>query len=368
MGPGPSNCPPRVLNASAIPLIGHLHPEMYKIMDEIKEGIKYAFQTKNNWTLCISGAGHAAMEASVCNLVEPGDTVLVGVNGLWGDRLAEMCDRHSAEVARIKKDFGQVFNLAEIEEALKKNKPKVAFFVQGESTGTVLQPVEGIGPLCHKYDCLLVVDSVAALGGVPMFMDKWEIDVLFTGAQKCLNSPPGASPISFSEKARNKVMGRKTKVVSFYLDMTLLSNYWGCDGETRRYHHTGPISNLYAIREGLARLAEEGLENSWAKHKKCVKMLYEGIEKLGLEFMVKDESIRLPCVTGILVPDGIKWTDVTQYAMKKYSVEIAGGLSGNQIGKLWRIGLLGYNCDPDNVRLVLRALGEGLAHARKCKS
>lgn len=368
MGPGPSNCPPRVLNASALPLIGHLHPEMFKIMDEVKEGIKYVFQTQNKWTVCVSGAGHAAMEASVCNLVEPGDPVLVGINGLWGERLAEMADRHSAKVATINKPYGEVFTLEEIEQAMKTHHPKIAYFIQGESTGTVLQPLEGIGPLCHKYDCLLVVDSVAALGGVPMFMDKWEIDVLYTGAQKVLNSPPGASPISFSERARNKVLGRKTKVVSFYLDMNHLANYWGCEDEPRRYHHTGPISNLYALREGLARLAEEGLENSWKKHIKYAEMLYEGLEKLGVEFMVKDKKIRLPCVTGILVPEGIYWKDVTEYAMKKYSVEIAGGLSGDQIGKLWRIGLLGYNCDPDNVRLVLRAFGEGLEHARKSKS
>lgn len=364
MGPGPTNCPPRVLNASAMPLLGHLHPEFTQIMDEVVAGIKYAFQTDNKWTVCVSGTGHAAMETSVCNMLEPGETVLVGVNGLWGERFSDMADRHEAKVVTINKPMGQVFTLAEIEEGLKRHKPKVAFFTHGESSGATVQSLEGIGALCHKYDCLLIVDSVAALGGVPLFMDKWEIDVLYTGSQKVLSAPPGASPISFSDKARNKVLNRKSRVRSYYFDMNHLANYWGCEGEARRYHHTGPISSVYALREGLARLAEEGLENSWANHKKCAEMLHEGLEKLGLELLVKDKAIRLPCVTGICVPAGVNWKDVTDYAMKKYLVEIAGGL-GSQAGKIWRIGLLGHNCTPDNVRLVLRALGEGLNHAKK---
>ncbi|XP_053379280.1 alanine--glyoxylate aminotransferase-like isoform X2 [Mercenaria mercenaria] len=363
MGPGPSNCPPRVLNANALPLLGHLHPEFTQIMDEIKEGIKYAFQTDNTWTVCVSGTGHAAMEASVCNLIEPGDKVLACVNGLWGERFAEMAQRHDGDVATIDIPMGTVFTLQDIENGLKENRPAIMFITHGESSGTTVQPLEGIGELCHKYNCILIVDSVAAMGGVPLFMDKWEIDVVYSGAQKVLSAPPGASPISFSARARQKVENRKTKVRSYYFDMHHLANYWGCDKEPRRYHHTGPISNAYALREGLARLAEESLENSWANHVKCVHKLHEGLESLGLKLFVTDKLARLPCVTGVVVPDGVNWKDVADFAMKHYRLEISGGL-GAQAGKIWRIGLMGHNCTEHNVNLVLRALGEALKNVK----
>lgn len=363
MGPGPSNCPPRVLNASALPLLGHLHPEFTQIMDEVKAGIQYVFQTTNSWTVCVSATGHGAMEASVCNMVEDGDKVMVCVNGLWGERFSDMAQRHGADVVTLSTPMGTVFDLETIEKGLREHKPLVMFITHGESSGTTVQPLEGIGQLCHKHNCLLIVDSVAAMGGVPLFMDKWEIDVLYTGSQKVLSAPPGASPISFSERAKQKVVQRKTKVRSFYFDMNHLANYWGCDKDARRYHHTGPISSIYAIREGLARLAEEGLEKSWAQHAKCVQLLHDGIEALGLQLFVKDKQARLPCVTGVIVPDDVNWKEVADYIMKTYRVEISGGL-GAQAGKIWRIGLMGHNCTEDNVRMVLRALGEGLAAVR----
>ncbi|WAR14051.1 SPYA-like protein, partial [Mya arenaria] len=214
---------------------------------------------------------------------------------------------------------------------IKEHRPKVLFVTHGESSGTTVQRLQGIGKICHENDCLLIVDSVAAMGGVPLFMDKWEIDVLYTGAQKVLSAPPGASPISFSERAR--------------------------------YHHTGPISSVYALREGLARLADVGLETSWETHKSCAEALLDGVEKLGLELLVKEKEHRLPCVTGILVPENVNWKLVTDFAMSKYRVEISGGL-GAMAGRMWRVGLMGYNCTPDNVRLVLRALGDGLTSAR----
>lgn len=360
MGPGPSNSPPRVLNASALPLLGHLHPEFTQIMDEVKDGIKYAFQTSNDWTVCVSGTGHAAMECAVCNVVEPGDKVLVCVNGLWGERFADMVQRHEGNVSTIDIPMGTVFTLEEIEKGLKEHRPSIMFITHGESSGTTVQPLEGIGDLCHRYKCILVVDSVAAMGGVPLFMDKWGIDIMYSGAQKVLSAPPGASPISFSDLARQKIENRNTKVRSYYFDMYHLSNYWGCDAGPRRYHHTGPISSVYAIREGLSILAEQGLENSWEKHSKCVQQLHNGLEALGLKLFVKDKSSRLPCVTGVIVPDGVNWKDVSDYAMKHFRVEISGGL-GAQAGKIWRIGLMGYNCTEDNVNLVLRALNEALS-------
>ncbi|KAK3105138.1 hypothetical protein FSP39_018030 [Pinctada imbricata] len=363
MGPGPSNCPPRVLNACAMPILGHLHPEFTQIMDEVKEGVKYMFQTKNEWTVCVSGTGHAAMETACCNLLESGETTLVCCNGLWGERFSDMALRNGAVVKRIERPMGEVFTLGEIEEGLRKYCPSVLFITHGESSGSTLQPLEGIGALCHKYNCLLLVDSVAACGGVPMYMDKWEIDVLYTGSQKVLSAPPGASPISFSPKAKAKVQGRKTKIRSWYFDMNELANYWGCDDGPRRYHHTGPINCVYALREGLARLAEEGLEKSWANHRHCVEELWEGIEKMGLQLLVKDKANRLPCVTGVKVPNGVNWKEVSDYAMKNHRVEISGGL-GQQAGKIWRIGIMGYNATPDNVRRVLRALDDALKFTR----
>ncbi|XP_064610359.1 LOW QUALITY PROTEIN: alanine--glyoxylate aminotransferase-like [Liolophura sinensis] len=366
LGPGPTNVSPRVLAANALPLLGHMHTDFFEILDETKAGIQYVFQTKNEWTYAISAAGHGAMEAACCNLLEPGEVALVGINGLWGQRFAEMADRNGCVVQRMTKPQGHVFSMDEIEQGLKEHKPAALFLTQGESSGSTCHPLEGVGELCHKHNCLLVVDSVAALGGVPLFMDAWGIDCLYSGAQKVLSSPPGASPISYSERARQKVLNRKTKPRSYYFDAMELANYWGCDDKPRRYHHTAPISTIFAIREGLARVAEEGLENMWAKQREVTQVLYDGLERLGLELLVKDKSIQLPTVTGIKVPDDVNWKVVSDFAMKEYNTEIAGGL-GDLAGKIWRVGLMGYNCTPDNARLALRALEEGLQHARAQK-
>ncbi|KAI8796018.1 serine--pyruvate aminotransferase [Biomphalaria glabrata] len=364
MGPGPSNCPPRVLAAGALPMLGHLHPEFTKIMDEVKEGIQYLFQTKNEWTFAISGTGHAAMEASVVNLLEPDDVILVCQNGIWGQRLADMADRNGSTVKKLIRPYGEVFTLEEIEKGLQEHKPSVVFVTYGESSAGTAQPLEGLGDLCHKYNALLLVDSVAILGGRPLFMDAWNIDVLYSGSQKVIGAPPATSPISFSLKAREKIASRKTRIRSYYFDCNELANYWACDQGPRRYHHTGMVTSVYGLREGLARLAEEGLEKSWKDHKDCSELLYQGLEKLGLELLVKNKEIRNPCVTTIKVPPGINWKDVTDYAMKNYRVEIAGGL-GDLAGKTWRIGIMGYNCRPENVQLVLRVLEEALESIKK---
>ncbi|KAK6177486.1 hypothetical protein SNE40_015578 [Patella caerulea] len=364
MGPGPSNCPPRILAACALPMLGHLHPEFIKIMDEVKEGLQYAFQTQNTWTFVISGTGHGAMEAACVNLLEPGEVALVCQNGIWGQRFADMVDRNGSVAEKLIRPMGQVFNLSEIEEGLKKYNPAILFITHGESSGATAQPLEGLGDLCHRYNCLLLVDSVAALGGVPMYMDKWGIDVLYSGSQKVLSSPPGTSPIAFSPQAREKVLNRKTKVRSYYFDAGELANYWGCDENPRRYHHTAPVSSIYALREGLARLVEMGLEASWKNNRECAEQLWTGVEKLGLELWVPNKEERNPCVTAVKVPEGVNWKDVADYAMKNYRVEISGGL-GQLAGKVWRIGIMGYNATPDNIRLVLRALGEALENVRK---
>ncbi|XP_038061547.1 serine--pyruvate aminotransferase, mitochondrial-like [Patiria miniata] len=361
MGPGPSNAPPRILAAGALPMLGHMHPEFVKVMDDVKAGIQYAFQTRNELTLAVSGTGHAGMEAATMNILEPGDTILVAEKGLWGKRLADLGNRNGANVKIIKKPMGQVFSLLEIENGLRRYNPSVFFITQGESSGTALQPLEGVGELCHRYNCLLFVDTVASLGGVPLLVDEWGIDVIYSGSQKVLGAPPGTAPISFSMKAREKMARRKTRVPSFYLDMVELGNYWGCDESPRRYHHTGMIHSVYALREGLAMLAEEGLENCWVRHRQCAEMLWAGLEKLGLKLLVTDRSARLPTVTGVMVPQGVAWKEVTQYMMDKYKIEISGGL-GALAGKIWRIGLLGHNCQPYNVEKVLIALKEALSH------
>lgn len=364
MGPGPSNCPPRVLAAGALPMLGHLHPEFLQIMDEVKEGIQYAFQTKNEWTFAISGTGHAAMEATVANILEPNEVALVCQNGIWGQRFADMVERNGSVAAKIQCPMGEVFSLETVEKALQEHKPVMVFATFGESSAGTAQPLEGLGDLCHKYNALLVVDSVAALGGLPLFMDDWNIDVLYSGSQKVLCSPPATSPISFSQRARDKITSRKTRCRSYYFDANELANYWGCDQGPRRYHHTGMVTSIYALREGLARLAEETLEKSWQDHKECSQLLWDGLEKLGLELQVKDKTLRNPCVTTIKVPEGINWKEVADYVMKNEKIEISGGL-GELAGKVWRIGIMGYNCRPENVERVLKALGEAVVAVRK---
>uniref|UniRef100_F7FCX7 Alanine--glyoxylate aminotransferase n=2 Tax=Monodelphis domestica TaxID=13616 RepID=F7FCX7_MONDO len=300
LGPGPSNIAPRIMAAGNLPMIGHMHDEMYQIMDEIKDGIRYAFQTHNQLTMVISGSGHAAMEAALFNVVEPGESVLVGVNGLWGQRIAEIAERMGAKVHQMVKAPGEYYTLKDVEKGLTQHKPVLLFLTHGESTSGIMQPLDGYGDLCHKHNCLLLVDSVASLGGAPIYMDKQGIDILYSGSQKALNSPPGTAPISFSERARNKFLNRKTKPVSFYFDLKNLANFWGCDNSPRMYHHTTPVIGLMGLRESLAILAEEGLEESWRKHREVTNYLYERLQKLGLQLFVKE----IPFLTMNAVPSG----------------------------------------------------------------
>ncbi|XP_052659843.1 alanine--glyoxylate aminotransferase isoform X1 [Harpia harpyja] len=358
LGPGPSNVPPRILAAGSQQLLGHMHPEVLQVMDEIKAGIQYAFQTQNRLTLAISGTGHCAMEAALLNLLEHGDTALVAVNGIWGQRAADITRRLGANVHELLKPPGEYFTPWDIEEGLARHKPSVFFITHGESSTGVLQPLEGLGKLCHRHGCLLLVDAVASLGGSPIFMDQQEIDVLYSGSQKVLNAPPGSAPISFSEGAREKMLRRKTKPLSFYLDMGWLGNYWGCDGEPRRYHHTAPINSFFSLREGLAMLAELGLESSWECHRANCAKLCQGLRDLGLELFVKEE-VRLPTVTTVRVPEGYNWKDIVAFLMDNHAIEIAGGL-GASVGQVLRIGLMGCNSTSSNVDRVLSALRDAL--------
>uniref|UniRef100_A0A671N0C5 Alanine--glyoxylate aminotransferase n=1 Tax=Sinocyclocheilus anshuiensis TaxID=1608454 RepID=A0A671N0C5_9TELE len=346
-GPGPSNVPPRVLAAGGRPIIGHMHSEMFGIMNDIKKGIQYAFQTSNNMTLAMSGSGHTAMECALFNIVEPGESVLVAINGIWGERVAEISERMGAKVHTLVKTPGGHFTNAEIEQALAKHKPVLFFLTHGESSAGLVHPVDGVGDICHKYNCLLLVDSVASLGAAPLLMDQQNIDILYTGSQKALNAPPGTAPISFSERACHKMFNRKAKPVSYLLDMTHLSNYWGNDGKPERtYHHTGPVSGFFALRESLAILAET-------------------VGAICVYFLLKD--LRLPSVTTIAIPEGYNWKELLAYIMKHHRIEFTGGL-GPSVGMLLRIGLMGYNCNKANAAMALAALEDALKQCRMSKA
>lgn len=365
-GPGPSNMSPRVEAAASLSALGtfQLHPEMITIINDVREALKYLFQTTNDVTLCISGCAHAAAEAVCDNLLETGSSVLIGCNGLWGERFAEMAARKDANVEKLVKAPGQVFELSEIEEKLKVVRPVLTFITFGESTGGTLQPMEGIGPLCHRYGSLLVVDGVAAVGAAPMFMDRWDIDVLYTGSQKALSSIPGITPISFSSAAWKRIVNRKTKVRTFLSDIRLLAVLWNCIPDANRgYHHTPASALFYTLREALAEMVEEGLEERWRRHSECTALLHKGIERLGLELLVKEPSHRLPVVSSIRVPSDVDWLAVSQYAMNRYKVEIAGSL-GSSAGSTWRIGIMGHNARPETVSYVLRVLEESLKTVR----
>uniref|UniRef100_A0A669BKL3 Alanine--glyoxylate aminotransferase n=1 Tax=Oreochromis niloticus TaxID=8128 RepID=A0A669BKL3_ORENI len=356
-GPGPSNVPPRILAAGSRPIIGHLHPEMYEIMNDIKKGIQYAFQTENNMTIAMSGSGHAAMECAVFNTVEPGESVLIAINGIWGERVAEIAERMGANVHRMVKTPGRYFTNTEIEQAIKKHKPVLLFLAHGESSAGLCHPVDGIGDICRKHDCLFLVDTVASLGAAPIFMDKQNIDILYSGSQKALNAPPGTAPISFNDRACHKMFNRKTKPVSYLFDMTHLSNYWGCDGKPARvYHHTGPVSGFFALRESLAILAER------------VKGYFP---TSSVTFLNKKSfsslDLRLPSVTTIAIPEGYDWREMLTYIMKHHCIEMTGGL-GPSIGMVMRIGLMGYNCEKTNADMALHALADALKNCKKSKA
>lgn len=327
-------------------------------MDEIQQGLRYLFQTKSPYTLAVSGTGHAGMEACIANLVEPGETVIVGNKGIWGERVCDMADRFGANVVELKKEAGKTFSFEELKASVETHKPAVLFLCQGESSTGVQQSLAGLGDLCQKNGTLLLVDTVCSLGGVPLFADDWKIDAIYSGSQKCLSAPPGAAPLFLSERALEKIKSRKTKIRSYYLDMNLVGDYWGWFG-SRSYHHTGMVSMWYAMREALALVAEEGLEAMWQRHQSVHEQLWDGLKEMGLEPFVEDPKDRLCTVNTIKVPAGVDWAAVCKNAMDRYDVEIAGGL-GPSAGKVWRIGLMGYNATPATVELVLAAFKDGL--------
>lgn len=287
-------------------------------MDEIQEGLKYLFQTDNNATLCISGSGHAGMETALCNLIEEGDVVLSATTGLWGVRAADIAKRYGAEVILLEAKVGCALHINEIELAIKKNAPHVFFIAHGDSSTGVLQSnLKEIGELCHKNNCLFVVDAVATLGGTDFYMDKWLIDVAYAASQKILGAPPGITPISFSSRAIRRIDARKSPVTSYYFDMLLLGQYWNCFELPRIYHHTISSTLLYGFREALAQICCQGLKAVIDRHQQASFRLQQGLKDMGLEFFVVNSGERLSSIITIKVPIGVNWREVIQYATRK---------------------------------------------------
>ncbi|QLE51001.1 alanine--glyoxylate aminotransferase family protein [Nostoc sp. C057] len=355
LGPGPSNAHPTVLQAMNTSPVGHLDPAFLALMDEIQSLLRYVWQTENPLTIAVSGTGTAAMEATIANAVEPGDIVLIGVAGYFGNRLVDMAGRYGADVRSITKPWGQVFNLDELKTALETHRPAILALVHAETSTGARQPLEGVADLCNEFGTLLLVDTVTSLGGVPLFLDAWGVDLAYSCSQKGLGCPPGASPFTMSARAVEKLQQRQTKVANWYLDMLLLGKYWGAE---RTYHHTAPINLYYALREALRLLAEEGLANSWQRHQKNVEYLWEGLENLGLSMHVEQEY-RLPTLTTVRIPAGVDGKAIARQLLNEHNIEIGGGL-GELAGLVWRVGLMGFNSRKESVDQLLAALRQVL--------
>ncbi|MFW7379683.1 MAG: pyridoxal-phosphate-dependent aminotransferase family protein [Oligoflexus sp.] len=351
MGPGPSDVPHSVLSAIGANQLGHLDPKFLEIMDQNQQMLRYVFQTENKLTLPVSATGSAGMEACLVNLLEPGDTALICINGVFGKRMADLASRAGAKLAVIERPWGKAFHLDEIEEALKRHRPKLLGIVHAETSTGVLQNLDGLGALAHKYDALLVADMVTSLAGVPVFIDKWQVDAAYSGTQKCLSCPPGLAPVTFSNRALNVINERKSPVQSWYLDLSMVQSYWG--GE-RAYHHTAPISMNFALHEALRLICEETLEQRWQRHAQYHQVLMAGLEAMELKPLVAAD-IRLPQLNAIQIPDGIDDLTVRKRLLTGFGIEIGGGL-GAYKGKAWRIGLMGETCQLKNVLLLLSAL------------
>lgn len=352
MGPGPSDVHPRVLKAMATPLVGHLDPQFIAIMDGVKGMLQELFRTKNELTLAVSGTGSAGMETCFVNLLEPGDEAVICVNGVFGNRMCDNVERCGATAVRVDAPWGQPIQPSQVEEALATCKPKLVAIVHAETSTGVLQPVEEIGKLARDAGALFLVDTVTSLAGTDVRMDDWGIDAIYSGTQKCLSIPPGLAPVSFSDHAIEAMDKRNGKVQSWYLDLSMLRNYWG--GEKRVYHHTAPISMGYALFEGLRLIHEEGLEARFDRHRRNHELLRDGLEELGFEFLVEPDY-RLPMLNAVKIPEGVEDAAVRGQLLNEYNIEIGAGL-GDFAGKVWRIGLMGCSSTPNHVNMLLSAL------------
>lgn len=356
MGPGPSDVHPRVLRAMGATTVGHLDPYYLQIMSDLQGMLRQVFATANRMTFAVSATGSAGMEATVVNLIEPGDSMVVCVNGVFGQRMSDVASRAGAKVTVVERPWGEIFEPQHLKDVLAKAKPKVVGIVMAETSTGAWQPIEDISRLVHDAGALLLVDAVTALGGVPVEVDGREIDAIYSGSQKCLSCPPGLAPVSFNERAMKVITSRKTKVQSWYLDVNMLASYWGSE---RVYHHTAPINMSYGLYEALRLLLEEGLENVYARHMLNHRALKAGLAALGIRYAAA-EGHQLPMLNAVLIPAGVDDATVRRELLTRFGIEIGGGL-GQFKGRAWRIGLMGHASRRNNVLLVLGALEQLLA-------
>ena len=351
LGPGPSDVPPRVLQAIAQPTIGHLDPVFLRLMDEIRAGLKKIFRTENEMTLAVSGTGSAGMETAFANLVEQGDRVLIGVNGVFGGRMTDVAGRCGAQVHTVEAPWGQTIDQDRMIEAIGKLKPTLVAIVHAETSTGVHQPVERLGAAAHHHGALFLLDCVTSLAGLPVEIDKWGVDAAYSGTQKCLSCPPGLSPVTFSKRSVDRLLARKSKVQSWYLDLSMVRQYWGSE---RFYHHTAPINMLYGLHEAISIVLEEGLDVRFVRHQSMHELLRQGLREIGIEY-VSQEGHHLPMLNAVMIPEGVDDATVRRRLLEEYGIEIGGGLGAFK-GVAWRIGLMGYGSSRRNVMLLLAAL------------
>lgn len=351
MGPGPSDVDPRVSAALAAPTIGHLDPYFLQLMDEVQLMLRQVFQTSNPMTLAVSGTGSSGMETCVVNLIEPGDRMVVCVNGVFGGRMADVAARVGADVTTIEREFGEIFSADEIADVVKRVSPKVVGIVHAETSTGAWQPLEDVSKVIHDAGALLLADCVTSLGGIPVKVDEWQLDAVYSGTQKCLSCPPGLAPVTFSPRAVEAIDNRKSKVASWYLDMTMVRDYWS---DSRAYHHTAPINMNYGLHEALRLVLDEGLEARFGRHMNNHLALKAGLAALGVEYSVPDGH-QLPMLNSVWIPEGVDDVAVRGQLLSEFGIEIGGGL-GPVKGKTWRIGLMGAASSEKNVLLFLAAL------------
>jgi len=357
LGPGPSNVHPAVLRAMSSPLVGHLDPYFMELMDDVMELLRETFLTRNKVCFPISGTGMAGMEAAIVNMVQPGDEVIVGSNGFFGQRMVEIVRRCQGKPIEVPGEWGRAIDPSKVEDALSNSKADLVCIVHAETSTGVLQPLDEIARITRAHDALLLVDAVTSLSGCELRVDEMGIDVCYSGSQKCLNCPPGLAPITFNERAMERVRNRRAKVQSWYLDVSLIEKYWS---EGRAYHHTAPISMIYALREALRIVVGEGLEERWRRHQRNRDALIRGIEEMGLGMFPPEH--RCPTLNAISIPEGVDDAKVRGFLLERFNIEIGSGL-GPLKGKIWRVGLMGINSSEQNVILFLGALERALRAA-----
>lgn len=360
MGPGPSEINPRVMAAMSLPTIGYLDPVFVEMMEELKSLLRYAYQTKNALTFPVSGPGSVGMEYCFVNMVAPGDRVIVCRNGVFGGRMIENVERAGGIPIVVEDEWGQPCDPQKLEDALRKNPGvRVVGFVHAETSTGVQSDAKSLVQVAHRHDALVIMDAVTSLAGTPVLVDDWEVDAVYSASQKCLSCTPGLSPVSFNDRVVEHVKARKDKIHSWFMDMNLLLGYWGAT--TRTYHHTAPTNSLYALHEALLLIKEEGLENCWARHHRHHLALKAGLEAMGLQYLV-DEGARLPQMNAVHIPQAVqsREAEVRKTLLTEFNLEIGAGL-GPLAGKIWRVGIMGYSCKPENVMLCLSALGSVLS-------